>query len=210
MNNDRDWFKANQERYEAEVREPTRAFIRAMAPRLAKLSSHMVASDKKTGGSMMRPQRDTRFAKDADPYKTNVGVQFRNEAGKDVHAPGFYFHFDPESVFVGAGMWMPDAPSLAKIRDHIDANPKRWSKVVGDEKFTRYFELGGRKLTRPPKGFVADHAMIDHLKRKDHIAIANLPHTVLFKPDLVQQIDARFKAAKAYMKLLHDAVGLSF
>ena len=36
--------------------------------------------------------RDTHFSRDRAPYKTNVGIQFRHELGKDVHAPGFYLH----------------------------------------------------------------------------------------------------------------------
>ncbi len=210
MNNDRDWFKANQERYEASVREPTRAFIRAMAPRLAQLSKHLVASDKKVGGSMMRPQRDTRFAKDADPYKTNVGVQFRNQAGKNVHAPGYYFHFDPDSVFIGAGMWHPEADALTKIRKHIHAHSKRWSEVLSASAFRSRFELRGDALKRPPKGYDADHPMIEHLKRKDHIAVANLDHDLLYSEHLVAELANQFKAAKPFMALLHEAIGVSF
>ena len=58
--NDRDWFQANKKRYQASVQEPARAFVRAMAPRLRKLSSHVIASDKKVGGTLMRINRDAR------------------------------------------------------------------------------------------------------------------------------------------------------
>ena len=68
------------------------AFIRAFQPRLKRISPHFVASDKRVGGSLMRVYRDTRFVKDGEPYKTNVGIQFRHEQGRDVHAPGFYVH----------------------------------------------------------------------------------------------------------------------
>ena len=79
--NERAWFKQHQERYEALVRSPALAFIRALAPRLRRLSPHFVASDQKVGGSMMRPQRDTRFGSDKTPYKTNVGIHFRHAVG---------------------------------------------------------------------------------------------------------------------------------
>ena len=210
INNDRGWFKANQDRYEASVREPTLALIRAMRPQLAKISKHIVASDKKVGGSMMRPQRDTRFSADKIPYKTNVGVQFRNAAGKDVHAPGFYFHFDPDGVFLAAGMWHPDTPSLAKIRASIDKNPARWKRVLSEKALTGRFELSGDSLKRPPRGYDAEHPMIDLLKRKDHVVVANLKSSALQKKTLVSDLITCFKAAKPYMKLLHDAVGLSF
>ena len=107
-NNNRDWFEANKHHYEEYIREPSLAYIEAMAPYLKKISPHFIASPKKVGGSLMRIYRDVRFGKDKTPYKTNIGIQFRHSAGKDVHAPGFYLHIENNEVFVGAGIWRPD------------------------------------------------------------------------------------------------------
>ena len=118
--NNRSWFQANKSRYEEHLLEPSLAFIAAMVDPLAKISPHFRAVPKRMGGSLMRIYRDVRFAKDKRPYKTNVGIQFRHETGKDVHAPGFYFHIDPDEVFVGAGIWHPDSKTLGKIRKAIE------------------------------------------------------------------------------------------
>ncbi|MFT3926589.1 MAG: DUF2461 domain-containing protein [Myxococcales bacterium] len=209
-NNDRDWFKANQTRYEAHVREPARAFIRAMAPRLKKLSPHLVASDDKVGGSMMRPQRDTRFGSDKTPYKTNVGIQFRHVAGKDVHAPGLYVHFDPAEVFIGVGLWHPDPIALAKIRAHLDERQGAWKKVVQAASFSEHLALGGDSLSRPPKGYAADHPLVQDLKRKDFIAVSKLSHKDLLGAGFLDAVETRFKAGKALMRFLCEAVELPF
>ena len=95
-NNDREWFAVNKPRYEALVREPALDFIATMGPKLLSISDHFVALPKKTGGSLMRVYRDTRFGKDKTPYKTNIGIQFRHEVAKDIHAPGYYLHIDNE------------------------------------------------------------------------------------------------------------------
>lgn len=205
-NNEREWFKQNQDRYEAQVREPALAFIRAMAPRLRKLSRNFVASDRKQGGSMMRPQRDTRFASDKTPYKTNIGIQFRHAAGKDVHAPGFYLHIDPAEVFVGVGMWRPDAPALAAVRQRLVDKPKLFIKAVEKPEFQKWFTLGGESLKRPPAGVDPQHALIEHLKRKDHIAMAQLTHAQLRSPKLLDTVEERFAAAKPYIVFLCDAL----
>jgi uncharacterized protein (TIGR02453 family) len=209
-NNDRDWFKANQARYEQHVREPTRAFVRAMAPRLAKISKRFVASDKKVGGSMMRPQRDTRFSPDKTPYKTNVGIQFRHEAGKDVHAPGFYLHIDPAEVFIGVGMWHPDAPSLAAVRARIVDKPAAFERALAAPAFKKHFELSGDSLKRPPRGFDPEHPLVEHLRRKDHIAVATLDHAQLMSPKAAQLVADRFAAARPYAKFQCDALELGF
>ena len=103
-NNERPWFEANKARYRAEVRDPMLDFIEAFAEPLAEISPHFRADPRPNGGSLFRIYRDTRFAKDKTPYKTNVGAHFRHEAGKDAHAPGFYLHLEPGMCFAGCGV----------------------------------------------------------------------------------------------------------
>ena len=121
-NNERPWFKANKARYEEELRGPMLRFIEDFAPHLEKISVHFLADARPVGGSLFRIYRDTRFAKDKTPYKTHAGAHFRHVRAKDVHAPGFYLHMEPGNVFMGAGIWHPDNPTLGKIREAIVAD----------------------------------------------------------------------------------------
>ena len=174
-NNDREWFAANKARYVAEVQEPALAFVEDVGMRLPdEVSRHFVADARTTGGSLFRIYRDTRFSKDKTPYKTHVGIQFRHERSRDVHAPGYYLHLEPGSVFVACGTWHPDRDTLHAIRSAIAARPARWQAIVDDAGFRRSFRLGGEMLKRPPAGFDRDHPLIEELKRKDFIAIADL------------------------------------
>jgi len=209
-NNNRTWFERNKQRYETEVREPALEFIRLMAPRLRKISAHMVASDKKVGGSLMRIHRDVRFSRDKRPYKTNVGIQFRHKAGKDVHAPGFYFHIDPKAVFLGAGMWHPEPDALAAIREAIVDDPKGYRAALATEAFTNGFALEGDSLTRAPKGYDPEHPLIDALRLKDHIAVLNLTKGDLKRPDLADYVAKQWAGTKPFMAFLTKAVGLPF
>ena len=208
--NNRTWFNANKQRYESDVREPALAFIEAMAPRLAKLSPHFRAEAKKVGGSLMRIHRDVRFSKDKRPYKTNVGIQFRHAAGSDVHAPGFYFHVEPDEVFLGVGIWHPDSESLGKIRKAIDKDPAGWKKAKGGKSFRDRYELAGDSLKRPPRGYDAEHPLIEDLKRKDFIAVQQIDHDDLFGAGVVAETMANYRAAKTFMAFLCKAVGVKF
>lgn len=209
-NNNREWFNDNKERYEALVREPALDFISAMGQPLANISGYFVAVPKKTGGSLMRPYRDTRFAKDKTPYKTNVGIQFRHERGKDVHAPGFYFHIDPKEVFIGAGIWRPESSALRAIREAMVERPKDWRAVRNQRTFKRHYDLAGDSLKTPPRGFDKEHELIEDLKRKDFIAVKNLSHKDLYSPTLVRDVSSSFKAASGLMAFLCKAVGVQF
>ncbi len=153
---------------------------------------------------------DTRFAADKTPYKTNLGVQFRHALGKDVHAPGLYFHVDVDEVFLGAGTWHPASDALAAIRKRIAEQPKAWVKARDDGKFTDLWQLGGESLSRPPRGFAKDHPQIEDLERKDHIAVCNLAHAELFGPGLVDAVAERFVASRPYMKFLCAALDVPF
>jgi uncharacterized protein (TIGR02453 family) len=148
--NHRPWFQENKGRYEAEVLNPAMAFIRAFQPRLRRISAHFVASDRRVGGSLMRVYRDTRFVRDGAPFKTNVGIQFRHEQGRDVHAPGFYVHIAPGECFLAVGLWRPDPAALAQIRQGIVDAPDRWRRARDDRKFRERFALDGGSLRRPP------------------------------------------------------------
>ena len=210
QNNHRDWFNANKDRYEEHVREPARAFIRAMAPRVAEISPHLLADDRKMGGSLMRIYRDTRFSKDKTPYKTNVGIHFRHAAGKDVHAPGLYLHLTPAECWLGAGSWRPDAPTLKGIREAIADKPERWQAVLEAPAYSEIWEPRGESLKRAPKGYPADHPAIDELKRKDFISMARLEISEVTGEGFVNVCAERFGRAGAYMDFLCKAIGQPF
>ncbi len=209
-NNERIWFAANRERYEETVREPARAFIRAMAPALAAISPHFRADDRKAGGSLMRIHRDTRFSRDKTPYKTNVGIQFRHALGRDVHAPGFYVHLEPGSAFLGAGVWRPDSGALFMIRARIDEEPDAWREVRDGEAFRTSFRLGGESLKTMPRGFTKDHPLAEDLRRKDFIAIHEVPLRDALGPRFPDLATARMRDAGGLVRFLCEALDVPF
>ncbi len=208
-NNHRDWFEANKHRYESDVREPALAYIEAMAPHLAKVSDAFVASPKKVGGSLMRVYRDVRFSKDKTPYKTNIGIQFRHVAGKDVHAPGFYLHIEPSNAFMGAGIWRPDSATLNNMRMHMDDNQAEWKKIVSALS-RKGFEQYGESLKKPPRGYTADHPLIVDLKRKDFIATHSIKMSDVTKKDFVKYSASLFAATKSLVRFICEANDLDY
>ena len=206
-NNNRDWFKEHKDAYESAVLNPALDFIAAMGPVLGKISEHFDAIPKRQGGSLMRVYRDTRFSKDKTPYKTNIGIQFRHAAGKDVHAPGYYLHLATDDIFLGAGMWRPDASALAGIRQRIDEGPEEWRKAARSKALRRRFEFRGESLKRPPRGFDGEHPLLDDLKRKDFIAVMGLSRAEVADASLPAALAKMLRPTHAYMAFLCAAVG---
>jgi len=209
-NNQRDWFQTHKQQYEDQVRGPALALITDMADSLAMISPHFLALPKKVGGSMMRPFRDTRFSKDKSPYKTNVGIQFRHEMGKDVHAPGFYLHVEPGNCFLGVGIWRPDSLALNKIRTRIDEHSEQWLAAINNSDFAKQFHLDGDCLKNAPRAYAKDHPLLEHLKRKDFIAIQNVDDAWMQQANLCRHISKQFELASPLMQFLCKALELRF
>jgi len=210
-NNNRDWFNARKAAYESVLREPALEYIRQVSGPLAEISPHLRASDRKQGGSLMRIYRDVRFSRDKSPYKTNVGIQFRHESGKDVHAPGYYVHIAIDECFIGAGSWMPDRDALLAYRRAVSERPNEWLalKRIAD---SDHWLLDGRhdSLKRPPRGFSADDPMIEDIKRKHFIVTHRMDVEDVTAPDFVDYTSERFRESRDWMAFLSKAIGLPF
>lgn len=203
-NNERAWFQANQARFEAEVREPILAFILALGEPLAGISRHLEANPARSGGSMFRINRDTRFAHDKSPYKTNVGAQFRHRSGgRDVHVPGFYLHLEPGGCFGSAGMWHPDPEALGKVRQRILDKPREWTALEA-----KGIEVLGDRLVRVPLGLRADHPQADALRLKDYYASTAFSESEVCAGDFLERYAESCRSKVPLMKFLAKALDL--
>ena len=209
-NNNREWFHENKNRYEDLIRTPALNFIDDMENDLNHISPHFLAVAKKVGGSLMRVHRDVRFSKDKSPYKTNIGIQFRHEMGRDVHAPGFYLHVEPGDCFLGVGIWRPDSDALGKIRDSIIERDKVWLDAINDKAFKKNFELSGESLKTAPRGYDKMHPLIKDLRRKDFIAISTVNEKKVLSKNFKEHVIKRFSEAEPYMSFLCKALNLRY
>lgn len=209
-NNNREWFNKNKSRYEDDVLFPALAFVEAFEPKLKKISPYFDAIPKRVGGSVMRIYRDTRFSKDKTPYKTNVGIHFRHEFGKDVHCPGFYLHIAPDECFLGAGIWHPDSDALKKIRREIDQEQTKWKRARDNKKFKSTFELSGNSLKRKPRDYEEDHNFIEDLKRKDFFGLHAIDAKAISSKKFINDVASVFTAAKPLMRFVCDALKVPF
>lgn len=209
-NNNREWFQANKDRYEDDLKGPALNFIADFASHLEKISPHFRADPRANGGSMFRIYRDTRFSKDKSPYKTYTGLQFRHDRGKDAHCPGYYLHLQPGEFFMGVGIWHPDGPTTRAIRDAMVEDPAAWKRASRGKKFASTFELQGDRLKRPPRGYDPDHPLVEDLKWKDFIGVARVTQASLTGPDFMKEFTGLCRAGTPYMRWLCGAVGVPF
>ncbi len=173
--NRRDWFLEHKSDYEDHVRQPFLRLIADLAPALATISPHFRADPRPVGGSLFRAHRDTRFGKDKTPYKTHAGARLFHARSKEVPSPSFYIHIAPEQCFIGAGLWHPEPATARRIKDFIVENPSAWQKAVREPAFARRYRLDdSEKSVRAPRGYPADHPLIEDLKHRNFVALRPL------------------------------------
>lgn len=212
-NNEKAWWEDNKDRYIETIREPALEFIADFGERIEKISPHFEADAKTVGGSLMRPYRDMRFTSDRTPYKTNVGIQFRHEAGKDVHAPGFYLHIEPKACFAGVGLWRPEAKVARQIRQGINDDPAAWKQAVKGKAFSDAWSLSQDdedRLRRTPKDLDPDHPYVDDLRMKSFTAGSRLTQAQVTSSSFDSELAAMYKKAGPFTAFLCDAIGLPF
>lgn len=170
-NNNKEWFDEHREYYEREIRDMAKSLAVDLAKVMASENLPYL-SDPKV--SMFRINRDIRFSKNKDPYKTNIGMIFPYHTGESLYVKGenpvMYFHIDARQVFVGGGIVRPNTAGQRMIREQIADEWDVFNDIINDktfkENFSHEFKFAD-PLKKIPKGFPAGHPGEYYLKKRD-------------------------------------------
>jgi uncharacterized protein (TIGR02453 family) len=210
LNNERVWFKAHQDDYERLVREPLLRFIRDVEePVHKRISRRLVCDDRKVGGSLFRIHRDTRFAKDKTPYKTNSGIALHHEGGREHPAPVLYLNIEPGNCFIGVGCYRPPSDALRALREAMVAKPATWVKAR-DAVTAQGWDQHGDQLTRAPRGFDPDHPLIDDLRRTSHAFVRRLSEREVTARTFPETFVSRCEQTLPVLRWQAKALGVPF
>jgi uncharacterized protein (TIGR02453 family) len=180
-------------------------FVGEVLGRMKKIDTSLTDLEPKQ--CVFRINRDVRFSKNKDPYKTNMGASF-SKGGKKVQCAGYYFHLEPGASFIGGGFWMPMAPELNKIRQEIDYNAEAFNKIINKKKFKASFGSlsESEKLTRPPKGYEADNPAIELLKLKSFVVMTAVKDSELTGKALANKVVDHFESMMPLIDFLNRAI----
>jgi uncharacterized protein (TIGR02453 family) len=201
-NNDREWFKARRDRYEAHVRGPMIALVEQLARDFPSFAPEIVASPKT---SLYRIYRDTRFSDDKRPLKIQISASFRWRGLPKGEGAGLYLEVHPQWVWMGGGFWAPPPPQLLKIREHISttypevhqlARAARFRQVVGD--------LDGQRLTRVPRGFAREDPAAEYLKLRQYLAGREFPPEFATSREFYPALIETYKAIVPLVRFLNE------
>jgi uncharacterized protein (TIGR02453 family) len=203
-NNNKDWFEKNRKQYEL-AKTDYLDFVTKVLQELQNFDKTLLELQPKQ--CVFRLNRDVRFSKNKEPYKTNFGASF-SKGAKKIQSAGYYLHLEPGENFVGGGLWMPMAPDLNKVRQEIDYCFKEFSSILKKPNFkTTYGDMdNSMKLVRPPKGFEIDNPALDYLKLKSFVVTRPMKDIELTDKALIKNVVKDFKSIAPLVHFLNRAI----
>ncbi|MBO6538472.1 MAG: DUF2461 domain-containing protein [Rhizobiaceae bacterium] len=206
-NNERDWFEANRDRYEAGYVEAGRAFVDEMGPRLREISPGVNAVPK-INGSISRINRDTRFSKDKTPYKDHLDLWFWHGDKRGWDQPGFYLRVTADKLYLGSGMHVLNKELIVKYRDAVvdERSGKALEAAIAKVEKAGPYNVGGASRKTVPRGYDADHKRAAYLLHEGLYAGLELPFAAATKPAFADVAEGHFRATWPIGRWLLDEV----
>lgn len=203
-NNSKAWFDLHREEY-LFAKENFIDFATKLLQGLIKIDPTLAELNVRK--CVFRINRDIRFSKNKDPYKTNFGVFFTPNGKADLKA-GYYFHLEPGAHFIAAGLYMPMPEQLRQLRQEIDYCFDDFKKIIFNKKFiNRFGALNAEQaLVRPPKGYDDLNPAIDFLKLKSFTCSKPLTDKAILDKDLLKDCLTDFKIVHPFVQFINHAL----
>lgn len=199
-NNNKEWFDTNRPHY----LELKQEYIGVVGKIIQQSSAFdPMLKDVDASKAIFRINRDVRFSKNKDPYKTNFGASI-NPGGKKSMIAGYYVHIEPGKSFLAAGTYMPEAPYLSAIRQEIDYNLEEFKKIVSAKDFKKEFKSLSAEdaLKTVPKGYDKENPALEFLKMKHFIVVKDLTDKEVMSKDFIKNTTKTFKATLPLISFL--------
>lgn len=157
--------------------------------------------------TLYRINKNDRFQQSQEPYKRHMGAGLKRD-GRHSRWAGYFLTVEPGNSWLGAGKWLPDAPSLQRIRQEIHYSADAFHALRQAPDFLHHFPDGveGERLQRPPKGYDKADPDIEWLKLKSFIVHRPITDAELLRPDFVAQAVESLRAAQPLVQFLNEAI----
>ncbi len=205
-NNNREWFTENKLWYD-KIKSEFDLFATKLIAITGKIDKEIAYLEPKN--CTYRIYRDTRFSSDKTPYKCNMGV-FMVKGGKSSGNAGYYFHLEPDLIFLSGGIYMPLPETLKKIRSEIYNNIDEFIEIIENKHFRKHFSNFDQeqKLKNPPKDYPKDFEHVDLLKYKSYTVSKMLDKDTVFNDKFFNQVEDVFSALAPFNKFLNQAISV--
>lgn len=200
-NNKREWFHERRAQYEMHCKQPMLELIGQLAEDMSTFAPEMLIDPKV---SMLRQFRDTRFSEDKTPLKSHIAATIPNRKLGKMNGAGLYFEIAPEWVWIGGGLWRPDASQLQLVREHIVNNKKQFDAIVKAPRFKKMGGLRGDRMTRLPRGYAKDHPAAEYLQYRQFMNFREEAAAFATSKDFYKELREPLKTVIPMVRFLNE------
>lgn len=172
----REWFEENRALYMSAFKEPLEAYVEAasIACRAKKLP--VFGNPKR---ATFRLNRDVRFSKNKQPYKTNGGAVLTRTGMKG--SPGIvYTHISPDGCFFAAGFYHPEPEQLIAMREAIASKPASFLAMEKKLAAAKLEIIDRETLKRNPRDYSDIDPRVEHaIRMKNFLTRRPYPEALL-------------------------------
>lgn len=143
LHNERPWFLAHKEEFEAIIRKPFGELGQAV---LGMMREKLPGYDLQIHVS--RIYRDARRLFGRGPYKDNLWFSLQKGSVRS-QGPVFWFELGKDGTSHGVGFWSCIPQQALICRKKIDANPARFEDIVRGIPYPERLKLWGEEYKRP-------------------------------------------------------------
>lgn len=170
-NNDRTWFEAHKDQYQAHVKHAGDAFASALAHSLE------AATSEAHQYRVFRIHRDVRFSKDKTPYNAHLHISLSPGGGCSEGGPSWMFGLDADRLTLGAGIFTFTPAQLQAWRMQAAAGEGEATARMLAGLEAAGVRIGEPELKRVPAPYAPDHPQAPLLRRKGLTAWIDGPDT---------------------------------
>lgn len=204
INNQKEWFHANKNRYESEVKKPFEFFLSALIAAIQKEDPSLSISPK---DCILRINRDLRFSKDKTPYNLHYSAVVSNGGRKDKSVPGLFLRFMPDEVGIMGGAYVLDKDQLFNLRSDIKKNPTTLKVLIQEESFKAKFgTIQGEESKRMPVEFQEASEKNPLLLKKQFYFVSRRESTMITSDHLLDELMDYWRAARPLNEYLTSII----
>jgi len=190
VDNTREWWAANSDRYVEHVRAPFEELAAQLEPEFGDVK-------------IFRPYRDVRFSNDKTPYKSHIGMVSRSPVAH-------YLQLSGMSLMVGGGVYDVPPAALARFREIVD-DPRLSAGL--DDVLAQMDAAGLSPMTADavrtaPRGYPVDHPRIELLRLR-HLAVGTEEELAdwMWTPDALDIISDSWRSVSIWCSWLAENLG---
>ncbi len=205
-NNEREWFHANKSSYE-QAKQNILDVATQLIAAINTFDKTLGYPDPKK--CLFRIARDTRFANDKSPYKTNFGCIMNPDGTRKSELSGYYMHIEPGASFLSAGIYMAMPDVVKAVREAIDDEFEAFSEIISQKEFAKKIGDLSRDedaLSRVPKGFDKDSPAAEYIKLKHFYVMAPISDVEATSKDFVKKAAALYKIMYPFNSFMNRAI----